>query len=69
MRNYDRSNDHKWKILNGTQATCKVCNVLRTKIYSSKSASTKVTYQDNESVIHNEYIPCIDKYDDSEFYK
>jgi hypothetical protein len=67
--NYDKSNDHKWKVLNSKQSSCKICNVLRTKTYSNKTGSFTTTYQDNQSVIHTEYIPCIEKYDDSEFYK
>jgi hypothetical protein len=69
MKSNDRSTEHKWKTLSSTQSSCKVCNVLRTKAYSNKSASATITYQDNQSVIHTEYIPCIEKYDDSEFYK
>lgn len=67
MRNYDKSKDHKWKRLSSSQFSCKICNILKT--HSIKNGVNKITYQDNQSVIHTEYIPCIEKYDDSEFYK
>ena len=69
MRQPNRKTDHKWKTLSSSQSSCKVCNVLRTKTYSLKSASCTITYQDSQSVKHTEYIPCIERYDDSEFYK
>ena len=67
MKSNDRSTEHKWKRLSSSQSSCKVCNILKT--HTNKKGVNTITYQDNQSVIHTEYIPCIEKYDDSEFYK
>jgi hypothetical protein len=69
MRQPNRETDHKWKRLNSKQSSCKICNILRTITYVNKTGSNIITYKDNQSVIHTEYVPCIEKYDDSEFYK
>jgi hypothetical protein len=69
MRQPNRKTDHKWRKLTPTQSSCTTCGVLKTVTHVHKTGENKITYKDNNSVVHTEYIPCIEKYDDSEFYK
>ena len=69
MEKVNKTPQHKWRRLNTQQSSCKVCNVLRTHTYSNKTGLNTMTYQDDKCNVYKEYIPCIEKYDDSEFYK
>jgi len=67
MRGSDsRTNDHKWIKLNGTQWRCKYCGCIKT--LKRVNGENKVSYQDNSSMIHTEYLKCSGKPDNSEFY-
>ena len=62
----DRSKQHKWLVLNGTQKRCIHCNIIRNVSYLD--GVNNVTYQLADASISTEYIECVGKPDNSEFY-
>ena len=62
----DRTKQHKWLRLNGTQKRCIHCNVIR-KASNSNGVNT-ITYLLADASISTEYIECVGKPDNSEFY-
>lgn len=62
-----RNNPHRWERINGMQSRCRYCKCLRT--LKRINGNNSYEYQDVNSMIHNEYLICIDKPDNSEFYK
>ena len=57
---------HKWEKINGSQSRCKYCKCIRTLTHHT--GVNTLVYQDDRGIIHKEYIECIGKPDNSEFY-
>jgi hypothetical protein len=62
----DRSKQHRWLRLNGTQHRCIYCNIVK-KVSYFEGVNT-ITYQLADTSISTEYIDCTGKPDNSEFY-
>jgi hypothetical protein len=58
---------HKWIPLGGSQARCEKCGILRTQRTIQKVGS--YLYQGDNGFRSEEYVECIDKPDNSEFYE